>query len=79
MTTSVYFLLCGHLKKITTTDRSAKNQKDCIQILNVKNVWLDKHKNSNSFTWCDESDTSKSRIYFLFTNNDLLNQFKNKI
>lgn len=39
--------------------------------------FMDKHKDLNGFTWCDASDTPRSRIDFVFVNNDLLNQFRN--
>lgn len=55
-----------------TTNRRAKILKDCIQILNVKELWLDKHKISKGFTWCD---TPESRIDFVFINNYLLNAY----
>lgn len=58
-------------------DKSTKILKDCLQILDITDLWFDKHKDLNGFLWYYASDTPRSRIDFVFVNNDLLNQFRN--
>ena len=58
------------------TDKSAKILRECINTLDIKDLWHTIHKKRDGFTWCDASDTPKSRIDLVLTSYDLLDNFK---
>lgn len=39
-------------------------------------VWQGKNGNTNGYTWCDATNTPKSRIDFIFASENLLTKFK---
>ena len=54
-------VLCGdfNCNINSKTDKSAKILRDCINTLDIKDLWHTIHKNRDGFTWCDASDTPK--------------------
>ena len=72
-------VLCGdfNCNINSKTDKSAKFLRDCINTLDIKDLWHTIHKHRDGFTWCDTSDTPKSRKDLVLTSNDSLDNFKN--
>ena len=71
-------ILCGdfNCKIDNCTDKSSKILNDVITQLNLIDLWASKYDKNNGFTWCDASNTPKSRIDFVFISKNLLNKSK---
>ena len=67
---------CNFEKK---NDKSNKRLFETINNLNFVDLWHHKHPKKNGFTWCDANNCPKSRIDYIFINNDLIASTKNII
>ena len=72
-------ILCGdfncHMEG-TSIDKSTKILKDILKYMELIDVWQGKNGNTNGYTWCDATNTPKSRIDFIFASENLLTKFK---
>ena len=71
--------VCGdfNCKLNNSTDRSSKLLKEILAQLHVVDIWKDKLNDTDGFTWCDATDTPKSRIDFIFLSKYLYLKAKN--
>ena len=54
-------IICGDFNCVLSKERD----KSLVKNVNLCDVWFDKHKELSGFTWCDGSDTPKSRIDYV--------------
>ena len=60
-------ILCGDFDcSFERCDKSTGKLKSILRKLNLIDVWNMKHKDIAGYTWCDASNTPKSRIDFVF-------------
>lgn len=66
-------ILCGdfNCKLNSTTDKSSKLLKEIIKQMKCSDLWEEKNKHSDGFTWCDANNTPRSRIDFVFMSENL--------
>ena len=53
-------------------DKSTAKLKCIFRKLNLVDIWSEKHKDLQGYTWCDASNTPKSRIDFVFISKDFV-------
>ena len=60
-------ILCGDFNCIfERCNKSTEKLKSILRKLNLIDVWNTKHKDIAGYTWCNASNTPKSRIDFIF-------------
>ena len=66
-------IVCGDFNcSFERYDESTDKLKCILRKLNLVDVWSEKHKDLQGFTWCDASNTPKSRIDFVFISKDFV-------
>ena len=67
-------IICGDFNCVLSKerDKSSACLKKLVKNVNLCDVWFDKHKELSGFTWCDGSDTPKSRIDYVFVTDNFI-------
>ena len=58
------------------TDRCQGKLRSVLAYFDLIDVWYNQHSDLRGFTWCDNNDTQKSRIDFIFTSEANVNSIR---
>ena len=51
-------------------DKSSCKLNDIVNCFELRDIWVDKHKEFNGYTWCNGNDVPYSRIDYVFVSSD---------
>ena len=62
-----FYLNC---KIAERNDKSSCKLNDIVNCFELRDIWVDKHKELNGYTWCNGNDVPYSRIDYVFVSSD---------